>query len=165
MIERGYESTTVQHILERAGVSRSTFYAHFRSKEDVLKASLQNLQEGLELSRLQLIQSGEASPGSLAFVLPFLRHIDSHRSIWKAIVGRESGEIVDRQIRLMLAQSMRKDWQQHRLTPIVLEAKVQCAVGALMALIEWWLSTGVGLTPDELSRLYFQAIAKPESIL
>lgn len=36
--ERGIASTTVQHILDAAGVSRRTFYKHYQSKEDVLRA-------------------------------------------------------------------------------------------------------------------------------
>ncbi|MCG5220075.1 TetR/AcrR family transcriptional regulator [Streptosporangium sp. KLBMP 9127] len=34
--ERGYDETTVDDIAARAGVSRSTFFRHYRSKEDVI---------------------------------------------------------------------------------------------------------------------------------
>ena len=34
--ERGYDSTTVDQIAERAGISRSTFFRMFASKEDVI---------------------------------------------------------------------------------------------------------------------------------
>jgi AcrR family transcriptional regulator len=34
--ESGYEQTTVDEIAERAGVGRSTFFRHFRSKDDVI---------------------------------------------------------------------------------------------------------------------------------
>ncbi|GAA3827836.1 TetR/AcrR family transcriptional regulator [Streptomyces chiangmaiensis] len=34
--ERGYEQTTVEDIAERAGVGRTTFFRHYRSKEDVI---------------------------------------------------------------------------------------------------------------------------------
>lgn len=36
--ERGIGATTVQHVLEAAGISRRTFYQYFQSKEDVLSA-------------------------------------------------------------------------------------------------------------------------------
>lgn len=36
--ERGIAATTVQHLLEGAGVSRRTFYQYFQSKEDVLSS-------------------------------------------------------------------------------------------------------------------------------
>src|SRR6266571_2851939 len=34
--ERGYEQTTVEDITERAGLGRTTFFRHYRSKEDVI---------------------------------------------------------------------------------------------------------------------------------
>lgn len=34
--EHGYEQTTVDEIAERAGVGRTTFFRHYRSKEDVI---------------------------------------------------------------------------------------------------------------------------------
>src|SRR5262245_2441078 len=36
--ERGIAPATVQDVLERAGVSRRTFYQYFQGKEDVLRA-------------------------------------------------------------------------------------------------------------------------------
>lgn len=38
--ERGYAATTIDDIVERAGVSRATFYLHFNDKEDVVNALL-----------------------------------------------------------------------------------------------------------------------------
>ena len=34
--ERGYEQTTIDDIAERAGLGRTTFFRHYRSKEDVI---------------------------------------------------------------------------------------------------------------------------------
>jgi AcrR family transcriptional regulator len=34
--ERGYEQTTIDDITERAGLGRTTFFRHYRSKEDVI---------------------------------------------------------------------------------------------------------------------------------
>src|SRR6266568_8011907 len=45
--ERGYETTTVDDIVDAANYSRSTFFRYFGSKEDVLFGSLPELLEGI----------------------------------------------------------------------------------------------------------------------
>ena len=35
-LERGYDHVTIQDILDRADVGRSTFYAHYHDKDDLL---------------------------------------------------------------------------------------------------------------------------------
>ncbi|MFC4127114.1 TetR/AcrR family transcriptional regulator [Nocardia rhizosphaerae] len=39
MIERGYDRVTVSDVIDRADVGRSTFYAHYRDKDDLLLVS------------------------------------------------------------------------------------------------------------------------------
>jgi AcrR family transcriptional regulator len=52
--ERGYEQTTVDDITERAGLGRTTFFRHYRSKEDVVFPDhdqlLKHVSERLETS-------------------------------------------------------------------------------------------------------------------
>ena len=35
-MEKGYDNTTLNEIIERAGTSKGAFYHHFRAKEDLL---------------------------------------------------------------------------------------------------------------------------------
>jgi AcrR family transcriptional regulator len=58
-IERGYEQTTIDDICAVAGVSRSSFFRYFHSKEDVLLHRVFDLGESL-LSALQARPDGEA---------------------------------------------------------------------------------------------------------
>src|ERR1700739_3920091 len=48
VIEKGYEKTTIQDILDRADVGRSTFYVHYRDKEALLMASFDEMRDQLE---------------------------------------------------------------------------------------------------------------------
>lgn len=56
--ENGYEQTTVDDITRRAGVSRATFFRHFRSKEDVVFPDHDRL---LEQVRERLLNSSHAT--------------------------------------------------------------------------------------------------------
>jgi AcrR family transcriptional regulator len=149
MISQGYEKTTVQNILDRARVGRATFYAHFRDKESLLKASIDNLAASLETVWRQTLEAEGRPQGQLGFVLPFLRHVDSGRRIWYAVAGRESGDIVERHFGRMLADLTRKDLEGRNEGD--LEVAVQFVVGALMRLMFWWLDRDIRLSADELN--------------
>src|SRR3984957_5566320 len=57
--ERGYEQTTVDDITERAGLGRTTFFRHYRTKEDVIFPDHDRL---LEQVAERLRTSGPGNP-------------------------------------------------------------------------------------------------------
>jgi len=53
MAERGFERLTTQNLIDRAGVGRATFYAHFQNKDELLVASIGRLR--VEYSRFPVV--------------------------------------------------------------------------------------------------------------
>ena len=158
IVERGYEKLSVQHILDRANVGRATFYLHYRSKEDLLRRSLDLLREHL-LEEWQLVSKGKAqSKAPLGFSLAFFRHVDSHRRLYRAVVGRESGIIVDRHMRRVLVDLVKEiafQGQRDR-NGIGIEIATQYVVGALMSLVIWWLGRNIKLSPEEIDSAFLR---------
>jgi AcrR family transcriptional regulator len=160
MVEIGYEKTTVQRILERAGVGRATFYVHFRSKEDLLRRSLdglgKDLAEECKPARIGRVREGSRGSVLLGFTLAFFRHVDSHRRLYRAIVGHESGLIVERQMRRLLAGLVKPDvvLKDRRRNSVEAEMTVQYVVGALMSVVIWWLDRDIKLSPEEMNDMF-----------
>ena len=74
--ERGYEQTTVDDITERAGLGRTTFFRHYRSKEDVIFPDHDRLLEQIA-DRLRTSSHGTALVAvSDAIRLVLLHYID-----------------------------------------------------------------------------------------
>src|SRR5436190_12597876 len=68
MIEKGYEVITVQDIIDRANVGRSTFYTHYTGKQELLLRGLNNLSRNLlEQQRLVLGKKGSSRDRGFGF--------------------------------------------------------------------------------------------------
>jgi len=72
-----FEDITVRQILQRAGVGRTAFYAHFRSKEDVLHSTYEGI---FGAHKEQLQQDTRATP-RLFPVSEFLEHLAGARPV------------------------------------------------------------------------------------
>jgi AcrR family transcriptional regulator len=57
--KRGYQGTTIEHIVKRAGVSRATFYEHFENREDCLLAGFAEAEEELHDKLAEATKAGE----------------------------------------------------------------------------------------------------------
>src|SRR6202035_3672025 len=74
--ERGYEQTTVDDITDRAGLGRTTFFRHYRSKEDVIFPDHDRLLEQIR-DRLQTFSQRTALAAvSDAVRLVLLHYLD-----------------------------------------------------------------------------------------
>jgi AcrR family transcriptional regulator len=66
--EKPYPSIAVKEILERANVGRSTFYTHFRDKDDLLEDGIHEVLQSIHARPC----SGSTLERVLAFSLPLL---------------------------------------------------------------------------------------------
>ena len=155
MIEKGYEATTVQHIIDRADVGRATFYAHFADKETLLISRLEDLRSFLSERQRQ-------APGTLAFSLAMLEHARNHLPVWTAIVGRNSGAHVAQRIQQMIAELSAVDLRalSFKGTPAQRDLAGQFIAGAFMAVLIWWLGQGAQRPPDEVDALLRQLVMR-----
>src|SRR2546425_8432935 len=93
--ERGFEALTVQDIIDRADVGRSTFYSHFKSKEDLLTGSVEMMRSTLRRFQRQAT-AGAANPGErmFAFAHELFAHAERHRDVFAAMLGKRSDTTV-----------------------------------------------------------------------
>jgi AcrR family transcriptional regulator len=157
MIEKGYEATTVQDIIDRADVGRSTFYTHFADKETLLGSRLDDLRDSLAREQqLALAARGGAGARGLGFSLPMLEHARSHLPVYTMIVGRESGGLVFQRLHTMIADLAAVDIRALGLqqTPSQRELAVEFIAGAFMSVLRWWADRGAKLEPAEVDAIF-----------
>jgi AcrR family transcriptional regulator len=153
--EKGYERITVQEIIDRADVGRSTFYAHFRDKEDLLVYGLEELREPFtsaadDNSRLQ---GTNPSPSLTVF-----EHFATYRDVWKAMSGRRGAEVFVRYLHEFLTELVGDQLRArapHGPTQVPLDALVEFAVSTLLGLgMRWWQLGEVPYSPREVDQIY-----------
>src|SRR5438045_8935284 len=83
MHEKPFDSITVQEVLDRAAVGRSTFYAHFRDKDDLF---LSDVEHFFELVSTMLTRRHDTS-NRVAPVRELFIHIADARKIHESLVA------------------------------------------------------------------------------
>lgn len=131
----GFKEITVRQILQRAGVGRTTFYSHFRSKEDVLHATY----EGVFGAHKQQLQQDTSAKPRLFPVSEFLEHLAGARPV--IVAFRKAGLADDLRSQFV---GYAADIIECRIKDLDLSTTVQPRLAARMlaaALIEsldWW---------------------------
>jgi AcrR family transcriptional regulator len=152
LMEQGYERLTIQEILDRAGVGRATFYAHYSSKDDLMASSIGRLQSSLSVAAQR---SGRTRFG---FSLPFFTHLAGHRAIYATTVGKEGEVTVERMIRGMLRTLVRDEISSRARPTDVESLTIEFIVGALWSSIVWWMDAGCTLPPAEIDGHFRQLV-------
>lgn len=154
MHEKNFDDITVQEVLDRAGVSRSTFYAHYADKDDLF---LSDVEDFLQKCSTTLDRHG-ASPKRLAPVQEFFSHIREWHDFYTALV--KSGKAND--VRT-LAQGFFAPSIEERLKaanvemdPVRRAARAHALAGSLFALLDWWIDRGMKVSSTEMDDLFHQ---------
>ncbi len=161
--EKGFEALSVQDIIDRANVGRATFYAHFDSKEDLLASGIENLRESLKERQRQARSAGGSEERLFAFSRELFTHANEHRTVFRAMVGKRSGAVVQQLLQKVLVDLVREEvkgtWaEKENETPI--EAVSQFIGGGLFGLLLWWGNGKMRMPVEEVDAM-FRRLAIP----
>jgi len=158
MQEKAFDAITVQDVLNRAGVGRSTFYLHFRNKDDLFMSDADEFFEGISMA---LSVHGDKSD-RVAPVGEFFAHAREMREFFDALI--KSGKVHEN---LELARGHFARGIERRLSELPrgqgIPASDRPAIafahaGALLSLLTWWLDRGARESPEHMDQLFHRMV-------
>jgi AcrR family transcriptional regulator len=163
ILRKDYEAITIEEICDAADVGRSTFYAHYTSKDDLHRSGIEHLRRAL-VDRQKESQSG---PGrlerrGLIFSRTLFEHAHAHKDLFRALAGSRGGAIALASISKIIADVVRDELAAlpapNSADAVPREFATQYLVGACMAVLTWWLDKGAKLAPQRVDAM-FQRLA------
>ena len=155
ILERDYDDITVGDIADAANVGRSTFYAHFTDKDDLLRSGAGNLRAML-LQEHGSAVAGEDRPERrpLGFSRFMTAHLKEQHHLYRALMRGRAGPIILDRFRQFLCEIVRAELASAGDKASAPEIAVQFVVGAYMSIVTWWLDRGGKEPPEEIDRAF-----------
>lgn len=163
---KSYHNITVQEIIDEANIGRSTFYAHFETKDDLLKALCQELfdhviESALDRSHTHGLYSDDSAPDSVFCHL--FQHLAENNSNILGLLSCESSEIFLRYFKNSLNELVRSqlsDREQGERPRLPEGFLVNHISSSFVETVLWWIEEGMKQTPVELNE-YFRMVIDP----
>jgi AcrR family transcriptional regulator len=156
ILKKGYQAVTVEDVCAEANVGRSTFYAHYKGKEDLHRSGMAQLRRQLLERQRTAAGSSRSAHEGLNFSLPVLEHARDHIDHYRAMVGHGGDAGVIGHIRKIVADLVRDEIASTKPSreTVPRELLVQYLVGAYMAVLTWWLDDGAKLPPEQIDAIF-----------
>lgn len=156
LVEKPYEEILVQDILDRADIGRTTFYAHYFDKEDVLNSIV---EQELEMLTHQIAHSTarqQVVPG-----LELFEHVyHSQNQQFLALMRSRAGEPLWEALQTALCQAIEPAlstlYAEKRSPPIPLPVVSEYLAGAFLTLLKWWLAADMPYPPEQMESIFQQ---------
>ena len=160
MLEKSFDDITVQDILDRADIGRSTFYAHYTDKENLLMSEIERVI-------YQLDAYTRAMGDQTHLLLPSLelfRHLREQRRLLQAFVWGHASEILTRGFQARVSKIVEANLLVLMGDTVKLSAPLPLiadfVTATFMTLLRWWLEDEMRSTPEQMDEM-FQKLVMP----
>src|SRR5262245_32134385 len=158
MQEKPFDTITIQDVLDRANVSRSTFYTHYSDKDDLLMSDAEEFFEAISMA---LSAHGDKSDRVFP-VREFFTHLSDVQPFFKALVKsgkyQENMELARGHFARGIERRLAELPRAQSIPPNQLPAIAFTHAGALLSLLTWWLDRGMRESPAEMDQLFHRMV-------
>jgi AcrR family transcriptional regulator len=161
--EKPYNEIAVKEILDRANIGRSTFYTHFRGKDELL---LSGMHDMLHSTRPRGNDRPQRDPAEaiLSFALPIFEHIETRRRTGGVPKGVEGRHAMHAQLRRAIVELVEEDLARGRRRggdpPVAIQPDLVAGwiAATFIQVLDWWVENGAALTASAVNEQFRQLV-------
>lgn len=152
-LERGFESVKIKDITERADVGNSTFYRHYKDKNDLLGSHLNEIQQEI---------TGEMRPEMTHYELSLLVFtvIGKHQDACLLAMRLPEDHPVMKPILERATQTVNARYKARDETIIPFEVSANHLVNSFVKLFHWWITEGQAYSREQMATMANELILK-----
>lgn len=156
--QKTYSTLTVQEIIDEADISRSTFYAHFETKDELLKAMCTDIFDHVFSHEIMSEEHHDFSDKDSFqdHITHILCHLQEKQQSIKGIFSGECGEIFMRYLKEYMYQFFGRQLTDGGDIPR--EYRLNHAVSSFAETVHWWLKEHGDYTPEEIGGFFFKSV-------
>lgn len=161
--QKSYHRITVGDIIERADIGRATFYAHFETKDDLLKALSEELfchifDAAAQNEEHRHIFACDTPPSAFEHLFAHLQQND-HRLL--DLLSCRNNDLFWGYFQTGLTELVKSQqavFETAKPSEVSSEYWTHHVVSALVATIRWWIADNMRLTPAQITRWFLASL-------
>ena len=156
--EKPFDDITVQNLIDRAGVGRSTFYSHFRDKEDAFEEQWKHFAQHLA-ARIDWDKAGQ---DSFFPVTLFFAHLkEEAQSFYRGLVRSGKADSVFKSGVEYFSKDIEaalNDRMKSRPVSVPIPVLSHYLANEFFGLLRWWLDAGMPYTPESMDKMFHRLV-------
>lgn len=161
--EKKYSNITIQEIIDRANVGRSTFYAHFDTKDELLTSYIESIFEMLNKHIAGCVEQAGTQTRFIP-VAELFEHVKENSRMIRGVMSTESADILIGKIQAYWNKKIEKhlaaQLPQGKEPVIPIAILTNHITSTMLELLKWWLNHNTPYTPQQMDS-YFQQLINP----
>jgi AcrR family transcriptional regulator len=156
ILEKHYDTISVQDIIDRANVGRSTFYNHFRDKEDLFRGDWERLLNHF----VGQITVEKLNEGRIFPIWEVFEHLKDFHHFYRALVKSGKVEKIFSQGQSYLSRKFEEKFSSLLASdiPIPIPILANYLAGEIFSNLKWWLDNNMPYSPQQMDKFFHQIV-------
>ena len=162
---KDYDDITIQNLLDEASISRSTFYSHYKTKDELLLSISNHLFEHVFSKTLQEEKTHDFSKDLILDYRHLIEHIFYHvrdeRELFEGILLNKVNPLFLKEFRNQLSKFVTSYLANYPINSFIpLELRKSLAIEEFIVVFQYWVNNNFKENPEEIADFYIKSAIK-----